>query len=86
MHMRLRGFHRFFVTLLIGLVLSSPLAAQSMEGNGAVATGLLLRQLDGVKRVLMIGAHPDDEDTGLLTTLARGWGVETAYLLSLIHI
>ena len=80
MHMRLRGFHRFFVTLLIGLVLSSPLAAQSMEGNGAVATGLLLRQLDGVKRVLMIGAHPDDEDTGLLTTLARGWGVETAYL------
>jgi len=28
----------------------------------------------------MIGAHPDDEDTSLLTTLAREWGVETAYL------
>ena len=39
-----------------------------------------MRQLDGVKRVLMIGAHPDDEDTHLLTTLARGMGVETAYL------
>jgi LmbE family N-acetylglucosaminyl deacetylase len=36
--------------------------------------------MDGVKRVLMIGAHPDDEDTSLLTTLARGWGAETAYL------
>jgi LmbE family N-acetylglucosaminyl deacetylase len=55
-------------------------AAQSLEGSGAVALGLLLRQMDGVKRVLMIGAHPDDEDTSLLTTMARGWGAETAYL------
>ena len=45
-----------------------------------VPTGLLLRQMDGVKRVLMIAAHPDDEDTSLLATLAREWGVETAYL------
>ena len=28
----------------------------------------------------MIGAHPDDEDTSLLAALARGMGVETAYL------
>jgi len=55
-------------------------AAQSMDGVGLVPTGLLLRQMDGVKRVLMIGAHPDDEDTSFLTALARGWGVETAYL------
>ncbi len=48
--------------------------------RGAVAVGLLLRQLDGVKRVLMIGAHPDDEDTSTLTTLARGMGARTAYL------
>lgn len=45
-----------------------------------VATGLLLRQMDGVKRVLMIGAHPDDEDTSLLTAMARGLGAQTAYL------
>src|SRR5689334_23030771 len=32
------------------------------------------------KRVLMIGAHPDDEDTELLTLLVRGMGVEAAYL------
>ena len=32
------------------------------------------------KRVLMIGAHPDDEDTELLTVLVRGMGAEAAYL------
>jgi LmbE family N-acetylglucosaminyl deacetylase len=32
------------------------------------------------KRVLMIGAHPDDEDTELLTLLVRGMGAEAAYL------
>ena len=42
--------------------------------------GLLLRQLDGVKRVLMVAAHPDDEDTNTITTLARGMGARTAYL------
>jgi len=31
-------------------------------------------------RVLLVGAHPDDEDTGLIAWLARGRGVETAYL------
>ena len=63
-------------------VLSVPdsLTAQDMDGSGVVATGLLLRRMEGVKRVLMIGAHPDDEDTSLLTALARGEGVETAYL------
>jgi len=55
-------------------------AGQMLAETGTVPTGLLLRQMDGVKRVLMIAAHPDDEDTGLLTTLARGWGAETAYL------
>lgn len=48
--------------------------------EGIVGTGLLLRRLDGVKRVLMIGAHPDDEDTALLAALSRRYGVETAYL------
>lgn len=57
-----------------------PAGAQLLEETGTVATGLLLRQMDGVKRVLMIAAHPDDEDTSLLTTLSRGWGAETAYL------
>jgi LmbE family N-acetylglucosaminyl deacetylase len=32
------------------------------------------------KRVLVIGAHPDDEDTELLTVLVRGMGAEANYL------
>ncbi len=31
-------------------------------------------------RVLLIAAHPDDEDTGLMTWLTRGRNVKTAYL------
>ncbi len=58
-----------------------PASAQAVsDGPGVVAAGLLIRQLDGVKRVLVIGAHPDDEDTALLTTLARGLGARAAYL------
>jgi LmbE family N-acetylglucosaminyl deacetylase len=81
--MRSSFVHRAWVVLAcLGLLVASahPVAPQSMEGTGTVATGLLLRQMDGVKRVLMIGAHPDDEDTAMLTTLAREWGAETAYL------
>lgn len=55
-------------------------AQEDPWSSGSVGASLLLRQLDGVKRVLMIGAHPDDEDTALLTALARGMGAETAYL------
>ncbi|WP_419162189.1 PIG-L family deacetylase [Candidatus Palauibacter sp.] len=53
--------------------------AQGSRLPGAIEAGLILRQLDGVKRVLVVAAHPDDEDTALLTTLARGWGAEAAY-------
>ena len=59
--------------------LPGPFAA-AQQDHGVVGAGLRLRQLDGVKRVLMIAAHPDDEDTSLLATLARGMGAETAYL------
>lgn len=60
------------------LPIAPPAAAQ--QERGVVGAALHMRQLDGVKRVLMIAAHPDDEDTGLLTALARGMGAETAYL------
>jgi LmbE family N-acetylglucosaminyl deacetylase len=63
--------------LLLGV---DGLSAQVVPQGGAVEAGLLLRQLQGVKRVLMVGAHPDDEDTSLLTVLARGMGAEAAYL------
>ena len=69
---------------VLGLaILHAPadLSAQSVdERPGSVSAALHLRQLDGVKRVLLIAAHPDDEDTSLLTALARGWGADVAYL------
>ena len=74
------------VTLAAAPVMPSPLTAAPLmaqagpQGSSVVAVGLTLRQLDGVKRVLMIGAHPDDEDSSLLAVLARGMGAETAYL------
>ncbi len=74
------GVHVLGVFLMTG-IWGPPLSAQEdLWSRGSVGTGLLLRRLDGVKRVLMIGAHPDDEDTALLAALARGMGVETAYL------
>jgi LmbE family N-acetylglucosaminyl deacetylase len=48
--------------------------------GGIVALQQELRMLGHNKRVLMIGAHPDDEDTELLTLLVRGMGAEAAYL------
>ena len=38
-----------------------------------------LRGLGMAGTVLHIGAHPDDEDSGLLAYLARKWGVRTVY-------
>jgi LmbE family N-acetylglucosaminyl deacetylase len=54
------------------------LAPPGTGGVAAMATAL--RQLGSNKRVLMIGAHPDDEDTQLLVLLSRGMGAQAAYL------
>ncbi|MFN2571432.1 MAG: PIG-L family deacetylase [Gemmatimonadales bacterium] len=57
------------------------MAQLAPAGTGGVAAlGSTLRQLGSNKRVLMIGAHPDDEDTQLLVLLARGMGAQAAYL------
>src|SRR6476469_5794288 len=62
---------------LFALVAPRLLAGQE---RGATALGEAVAGLDVTPRVLLIGAHPDDEDTQLLTWLARGRQVETAYL------
>ena len=43
----------------------------SAQERGAVALGESVAGLDVTNRVLLIGALPDDEDTQLLTSLAR---------------
>jgi len=55
-----------------------PLAPPGTGGVAALAD--LLEQLGANKRVLVIGAHPDDEDTQLLTYLSKGLGAQAAYL------
>jgi LmbE family N-acetylglucosaminyl deacetylase len=70
------------VFVFLSFVLASSVAAQlePPSSGGAVALDQELRMLGHYKRVLMIGAHPDDEDTELLTILVRGMGTEAAYL------
>lgn len=48
--------------------------------GGVAALANALEHLGANKRVLVIGAHPDDEDTQLLTWLSRGLGAQAAYL------
>ena len=50
------------------------------QERGAAAVDQLVRALPVTGRVLMIAAHPDDEDTRVIAWLTRGRGVETAYL------
>jgi LmbE family N-acetylglucosaminyl deacetylase len=71
----MRRWIAFFCTLL--LVAAPRLSAQE---RGAAALGELVDGLGTTARVLMIGAHPDDEDTQLIAFLAKGRHIQTAYL------
>lgn len=76
---------RASVRLSVGalLALAGPLSAQQLGPAGTGGLGALdraLQRLTQNKRVLVIAAHPDDEDTELLTLLGRGLGVDAAYL------
>jgi LmbE family N-acetylglucosaminyl deacetylase len=48
--------------------------------GGAAVLADALRRLGANKRVLMIGAHPDDENNEALTLISRGLGAQAAYL------
>jgi LmbE family N-acetylglucosaminyl deacetylase len=50
------------------------------EDRGAMALGQAIKRLGVVASVLHTGAHPDDEDSGLLAYLARGRQARTAYM------
>ena len=72
-------FVRRLSAAVLVLLLAAPRSAFSQE-RGAVALEQAMRGVTVTGRVLIIGAHPDDEDTQLIAWLARGRGVETAYL------
>ena len=60
-------------------VMVAPRLAFGQE-RGAAALDQLLRGITVTGRVLMVAAHPDDEDTNLLAQLVRGHQVQAAYL------
>jgi LmbE family N-acetylglucosaminyl deacetylase len=77
---------RLFVSLLFLLCVSASLRLNTeaqirpVYDQGALGLVQLLKRLNTNASALMIGAHPDDEDTALLAYLARGENARTAYL------
>src|ERR1043165_6476676 len=70
-----RSFVRVAAVLAATFALPPVLGAQGIASLDQAIAGL-----SNPMRVLVIAAHPDDEDTQLITWLARGRHVETAYL------
>lgn len=68
------------VSLLAAFTLVTQAPVAGAQDGGAAALGPLVQGLGVTARVLVIAAHPDDEDTQLITWLAKGRHVETAYL------
>ncbi|HEY2844772.1 MAG TPA: PIG-L family deacetylase, partial [Bryobacteraceae bacterium] len=68
-----------FWSVLLPLIAFYPARAQrSLSGETQIRSAL--EGLDTVGSVLMIAAHPDDENTALLVYLARGRHLRTGYL------
>ncbi len=72
---------RFLVALLA--LVSLPLAARAAEAPAAMDSAhirLALEKLNVLGRVLYVAAHPDDENTGLISYWANGALYNAAYL------
>jgi LmbE family N-acetylglucosaminyl deacetylase len=68
------------VLLLLVILVLTATAVQPPEDRGAMGLAQALNRLDVVASVLHTGAHPDDENSALLSWLSRGQGARTAYL------
>jgi LmbE family N-acetylglucosaminyl deacetylase len=66
--------------ILVCAAIPSLAGSAAAQARGMANLAGLVQSLSVSGRVLMIGAHPDDEDTQLITWLATGRHVETAYL------
>ena len=68
-----------YIAAPLSLLLCLAASAQP-RGVGATETQIALEKLSVTGSVLMIAAHPDDENTAFLAYLARGRKVQTGYL------
>src|ERR1700758_4427416 len=73
-----------FAGILMLAAFLAPMAGAAGDSEAPGATGAAtqqeLRRFREMGRVLYVAAHPDDENTQLITYLARGRGYRTAYL------
>ncbi len=79
MGITVRRGRRWAGAALLLCLLHVPAAAQRSLA-GAVETKLALERLNVLASVIVMGAHPDDENAALLAYLARGRHARTAYL------
>src|SRR5687767_3791274 len=70
---------RFVFVLWLALLSCLPLLGQR-DLSGVAEIRQALGRLNVLGNVLMIAAHPDDENTALLAYFARGRHMRTAYL------
>lgn len=71
---------RNFIFICVLLLPTFQANAQSPHVMDAGELALALKKLNVLGSALYIAAHPDDENTAVLATLARGRHVRTAYL------
>src|SRR5215203_2769980 len=70
----------FVLCICACLRLESHAQIRPVYDQGALGLAQQLKRLSTTASALMIGAHPDDEDSSLLTYLARGENARAAYL------
>lgn len=68
------------VGLAAAVLLAGGAGVAPAQDRGAAALGAAVQGIGVSTRVLIVGAHPDDEDTQIIAWLSRGRHVETAYL------
>ncbi len=76
---------KIIISILVLLsIIHYPLSVKSqvrpIYDNGAIGLGQMLKRLQTTASVMHTGAHPDDEDSGLLAYLARKEQARTVYL------
>ena len=70
---------RVTLSMIAALLVAAPANLRGQE-RGAAALEQKVAGVGNTTRVLLIAAHPDDEDTQLISWLTHGQHVETAYL------
>src|SRR5499426_4599135 len=77
---RRRVYRIVGVTASAVLLAGAPHVARAAEPPSGAAIRQELREFATMGSVLYVAAHPDDENTQVITYLARGRGYRTAYL------